>query len=110
METRRRPSATHGRVALMTGRGAVAASVLMIVAGGVPKAKIAWFEDANTDAKKETVFSDMRSGKVAVLIGSAKKMGTGVNVQRRLLVTVGLQRRSRDVTPDLDAYVAGRAP
>ena len=36
METRRRPSATHGRVALMTGRGAVAASVLMIVAGGVP--------------------------------------------------------------------------
>lgn len=55
-----------------------------IVAGGVPKAKIAWFEDANTDAKKEAVFSDMRSGKVAVLIGSAKKMGTGVNVQRRL--------------------------
>jgi hypothetical protein len=31
-----------------------------------------------------------------------------VNVQRRLLTTVGLQRRPRDVTPDLDDYVAGR--
>jgi hypothetical protein len=32
-----------------------------------------------------------------------------VNVQRRLL-TVGLQRRPRDVTPDLDNYVASKAP
>jgi hypothetical protein len=31
-----------------------------------------------------------------------------VNVQRRLLTTVGLQRRPRDVTPDLAAYVAAR--
>lgn len=33
-----------------------------------------------------------------------------VNVQRRLLMTVGLQRRPRDVTPDLDDYVASKAP
>lgn len=32
------------------------------------------------------------------------------NVQRRLLTTVGLQRRPRDVTPDLDDYVANRVP
>lgn len=31
-----------------------------------------------------------------------------VNVQRRLLTTVGLQRRSRDVTPDLASYVAAK--
>jgi hypothetical protein len=31
-----------------------------------------------------------------------------VNVQRRLLTTVGLQRRSRDVTPDLAKYIAQR--
>jgi N12 class adenine-specific DNA methylase len=55
-----------------------------IVTGGVPKDKIAWIEDANTDAKKEAIFADMRSGKLSVLIGSAKKMGTGVNVQKRL--------------------------
>ena len=35
---------------------------------------------------------------------------TLANVQRRLLVTVGLQRRPRDVTPDLDDYVASRVP
>jgi len=33
-----------------------------------------------------------------------------VNVQRRLLTTVGLQRRPRDVTPDLADYVAAKAP
>lgn len=31
-----------------------------------------------------------------------------VNVQRRLLTTVGLQRRPRDVTPDLAKYIAAR--
>lgn len=31
-----------------------------------------------------------------------------VNVHRRLLTTVGLQRRPRDVTPDLAAYVASK--
>lgn len=31
-----------------------------------------------------------------------------VNVQRRLLATVGLQRRPRDVTPDLASYIKER--
>ena len=52
--------------------------------GGIPRDEIAWFDDANSDAKKEGMFKDMRSGKLRVLIGSAKKMGTGVNVQKRL--------------------------
>lgn len=32
-----------------------------------------------------------------------------VNAQRRVLTTVGLERRSRDVTPDLRRYIEGRA-
>lgn len=32
-----------------------------------------------------------------------------VNVQRRLLTTLGLARRPRDITPTLDAYVASHA-
>ncbi len=52
--------------------------------GGIPRDQIAWFDEANTDAKKEAVFKDVRAGKIRVLIGSAKKMGTGVNVQKRL--------------------------
>lgn len=35
--------------------------------------------------------------------------GTLTNVAARLLRTIGLQRRPRDVTPDLAAYVASRA-
>jgi len=31
-----------------------------------------------------------------------------VNVQRRLLTTVGLERRARDVTPSLDKYIAAQ--
>ena len=31
-----------------------------------------------------------------------------VNVQRRLLTTVGLARRAKDVTPDLDRYIAAQ--
>jgi N12 class adenine-specific DNA methylase len=53
---------------------------------GIPADEVAWFDDANDDAKKERIFQDMRSGKIKVLFGSAKKMGTGVNVQNRLKV------------------------
>jgi len=72
----------------MESRGfdARAAFTKRLTAGGIPRNEIAWFDDANTDAKKEAVFKDMRSGKLKVLIGSAKKMGTGVNVQKRLAV------------------------
>lgn len=56
-----------------------------MIANGVKREHIAWFEDADTDAKKEAIFKAMRNGTVRVLIGSAKKMGTGVNVQNRLI-------------------------
>ena len=31
-----------------------------------------------------------------------------INSQRRVLATIGLERRSRDVTPDLKTYIAGK--
>ncbi len=34
---------------------------------------------------------------------------TAVNTLRRILADLGLERRSRDVTPSLDQYLAGRA-
>jgi N12 class adenine-specific DNA methylase len=55
-----------------------------LVAGGIKRSEIAWFDDADTDPKKERVFKETRAGNIRVLIGSAKKMGTGVNVQKRL--------------------------
>ncbi|HMW41781.1 MAG TPA: N-6 DNA methylase [Plasticicumulans sp.] len=66
------------------GFDARAAFTRRLVAGGIARDQIAWFDDADTDAKKEAIFKAMRAGTLRVLIGSAKKMGTGVNVQNRL--------------------------
>ena len=52
---------------------------------GVPINEIAFIHDADNDAKKEKLFSDVRSGKVRILMGSTAKMGTGTNVQRLLI-------------------------
>ena len=41
--------------------------------------------DADTDAKKQALFEKVRTGAVRVLIGSTQKMGTGTNVQKRLV-------------------------
>lgn len=70
----------------MKNRGFNARDALtkQLTAGGVKREHIAWFDEADTDAKKEAIFKAMRAGQLRVLIGSAKKMGTGVNVQKRL--------------------------
>jgi N12 class adenine-specific DNA methylase/tRNA1(Val) A37 N6-methylase TrmN6 len=73
-----------GQAEKTRGFNARAAFVKVLVDGGIPRDQIAWFDEATTDAKKEAIFKAMRSGKLRVLIGSAKKMGTGVNVQKRL--------------------------
>ncbi|RJR43828.1 MAG: PLxRFG domain-containing protein [Deltaproteobacteria bacterium] len=55
-------------------------------AGGIPAQEIVWIEDLPTAAAKEAVFQELRRGSKKILIGSAKKMGTGLNVQKRLKV------------------------
>ena len=55
------------------------------VARGIPREQIAAIGDADTDAKKQALFEKVRSGSVRVLIGSTQKMGTGTNVQKRLV-------------------------
>ncbi len=52
---------------------------------GIPAGEIAVIGDADTDAKKQALFSKVRSGRVRVLLGSTQKMGTGTNVQNRLI-------------------------
>jgi Type III restriction enzyme, res subunit len=56
-----------------------------LVARGIPRAQIAAIGDADSDAKKQSLFERVRSGQVRVLIGSTQKMGTGTNVQKRLV-------------------------
>ena len=52
---------------------------------GIPRHEIAIMGDADTDAKKQSLFEKVRQGTVRVLLGSTQKMGTGTNVQKRLV-------------------------
>jgi hypothetical protein len=56
-----------------------------LVAHGVPREQIATIGDAESDAKKQALFEKVRQGSVRVLLGSTQKMGTGTNVQKRLV-------------------------
>jgi len=57
---------------------------------GVPRKEIAYIADFKTHVAKQRLFNDMSEGKVRVLIGSVSKMGTGVNVQKRLYASHNL--------------------
>jgi N12 class adenine-specific DNA methylase/adenine-specific DNA methylase len=56
-----------------------------LTARGVPHDEIAFIQDYDSDAAKIALFKDVRSGKVRVLFGSTQKMGSGTNVQDRLI-------------------------
>ncbi|HZS90205.1 MAG TPA: helicase-related protein, partial [Chloroflexota bacterium] len=56
-----------------------------LVGCGIPREQIAAVGDADSDAKKQALFEKVRQGTVRVLLGSTQKMGTGTNVQKRLV-------------------------
>ncbi len=56
-----------------------------LVDRGIPRSQIAAIGDADSDAKKRALFDQVRSGQVRILLGSTHKMGTGTNVQKRLV-------------------------
>ena len=59
--------------------------VVKLVQRGVPREQIAVIGDADSDAKKQALFEKVRQGTVRFLVGSTAKMGTGTNVQKRLV-------------------------
>lgn len=56
-----------------------------LIAKGVPASEIAYIHNAKTEAQKSELFSKVRSGEVRILLGSTGKMGTGTNVQDRII-------------------------
>jgi N12 class adenine-specific DNA methylase len=52
---------------------------------GVPENEIAFIQDYDADNAKLALFRSVRAGKVRVLFGSTQKMGSGTNVQERLI-------------------------
>ncbi len=67
---------------------------------GVPASQIRFIHQAATDAAKARLFAEARAGQVAVLLGSTAKMGTGTNVQDRIVAMhhIDCPWRPADVT------------
>ena len=55
-----------------------------LVDKGIPREQIAFIHDAVSNEEKADLFKKVNDGEVRVLLGSRAKMGTGVNVQRRI--------------------------
>lgn len=56
-----------------------------LIAKGIPENEIAFIHDAKTELKKEKLFHNVKTGNVRVLLGSTRMMGSGMNVQERLV-------------------------
>jgi len=56
-----------------------------LIGKGIPKEEIAFVHDANNDSQWEILFEKVRTGEVRVIIGSTGKLGTGVNIQNKLI-------------------------
>ncbi|WP_408626144.1 helicase-related protein [Anaerocolumna cellulosilytica] len=52
---------------------------------GIQEQEICFIHDAKTEKQREKLFDDLRSGTKRIIIGSTPKMGTGVNIQKRLV-------------------------
>lgn len=55
-----------------------------LVNKGIPREQIAFIHDAVSNEEKAELFRKVNDGEIRVLLGSRAKMGTGVNVQKRI--------------------------
>jgi len=56
-----------------------------LIAKGIKESEVVFIHDAKTDLQKQELFAKVKSGKIRVLIGSTSKMGSGMNVQDKLV-------------------------
>lgn len=56
-----------------------------LIAKGVSSQEIAFIHDAKNEKQKSELFAKVRSGEVRILLGSTGKMGTGTNMQDRII-------------------------
>ena len=57
----------------------------ILVGLGIPDNEIAFVQSANTERERTKLFKAFNNGEVRILIGSTFKLGTGVNVQNKLI-------------------------
>ncbi|MGL5437156.1 MAG: SNF2-related protein [Lachnospiraceae bacterium] len=56
-----------------------------LIAKGVKPEEIAFIHDAKSDTQRDELFERVRNGEIRILMGSTDKMGTGMNVQKKLI-------------------------
>ena len=61
------------------------ATKAVLITQDVKPEEIAFIHDAKTDAQREQIFEKIRTGEIRILMGSTEKMGTGMNVQNKLV-------------------------
>jgi N12 class adenine-specific DNA methylase len=56
-----------------------------LISMGVPSNELSFIHDADTDDAKQELFDAVNRGDVRIVLGSTEKMGTGTNMQRRMV-------------------------
>ena len=57
----------------------------ILVRNGVKASEVAFIQDYDSPRQREKLFKQVNSGEIRILIGSTFKLGTGVNVQEKLI-------------------------
>ncbi|MDQ2719363.1 MAG: hypothetical protein M3Z26_06320 [Bacteroidota bacterium] len=57
----------------------------LLVGSGIPENQVVFIHDYNTRKQKEDLFEAINKGDIRIVLGSTKKLGTGVNVQNRAI-------------------------
>ena len=72
----------------------------LLMIKGIPKDQIAVIHDYNTEAKKEAMFNEIRRGTKRIIIGSTFKLGSGTNIQDKLIALhhIDVPWRPSDIT------------
>lgn len=56
-----------------------------LIEKGIPQNEICFIHDAKNEIQRESMFSELRNGTKRIIIGSTTKMGTGTNIQNKLV-------------------------
>lgn len=56
-----------------------------LILKGIPEEEICFIHDAKTDEQRDKMFSEVRSGRKRIIIGSTDKLGTGTNIQDKIV-------------------------
>lgn len=56
-----------------------------LVEKGIPEEQVVFIHDYNSQRAKEKLFKQIQNGEIRIVLGSTQKLGTGVNVQDRVV-------------------------